>query len=177
MKNLLILVSAFLNVLVAVAGGDTTKIYTKNGELASLSVFENYSLKYKKIFWQDLENGDFLFVSKAGFVTVENGETVKLDEKTPDNITELTVDENYNVVTYIWKNGKRVPFEVPLPDGTRVTKYGGEQPGIYEWKKGKLKFIRKLDKKDEEEKKKGEKEADELLKFLEIQQDTVKQNK
>jgi hypothetical protein len=140
--------------LKALQSPDTTRLYTKNRELASVSVYKNGVLQFKKIYWQDLPNGQFLFVSKTGFVTVKNGSSVRFGPSTPDNVIEMGIDENNNVLTYIWKKGKKEVYEVPEPDGTRVMKYEGSKPGVYEWRGGKLKFIRKLNKEELEEKEK-----------------------
>jgi hypothetical protein len=156
---------------------DTNKVYTPNGDLAYVSFYDNNGiLQYKKIFWQDLPNQKFVFVSKAGFVTVKNGISVDLDSSTPDNITEIGIDKNLNVITYIWKGGKKTIYDGGGAEGTQEIQYEGDNPGVYEWHKGKLKFIRKLNKKDLEEKERANKESEDVLKMMQqLNSDSTKQ--
>ncbi len=90
------------------------KSYTHEGELASEEVWENGTLFQQKIYWQSLPGDDknFLFVSKEGFMTMENGVYLKLDSLTPNNIIEESIDMTTHMpVNYIWKDGKRVPIK------------------------------------------------------------------
>jgi tetratricopeptide (TPR) repeat protein len=146
---------------------DTTKIYTPSGELASINVWDKsksyHTLLYKKIFWESLPNGKYVFVSKDGFVTVKDGKTVKLDSSTPDNVIDTSPSEDYTSI-YIWKNGKKELYTGGRPDGSIETIYEGENAGVYEWNNGERKLKRKLTKKDLEEKEKGLKEDEDILK-------------
>ena len=154
--------------------GDTTKFYTENKDLATISFYDKTGiLIYSKVYWQDLPNGKYVFVSKKGFVTVRDGVSVTLDSSTPDNITEIAVDNNNNEVTYIWKNGKREIYTGGRADNVRETKYEGDNPGVYEWHDGKLKFLRKLNKEDLEEKERADKQNEEILKMMNLQLDTT----
>lgn len=152
---------------------DSFKIYTPKGELASIDIYHSGTLFNRTIFWQELPNSKFVFVSKNGFTTIQNGNPVTLDSSTPDGIVEIAYDEKYNEITYLWKGGKRTKYEGGKPNGTLETRFEGEKAGIYEWQDGKLNFLRALNKQDLEEKKRAEKEADEMLKIMNLQ-DTTK---
>ncbi len=159
---------------------DSSYEYTNKHELASVSYSDkNGTLIYERIYWNHLPNGKYAFVSKQGFVTVRNGSTFKLDASTPDNVTETTLDDKYNEVTYIWKNGKREIYTGGLPDGTNTIKYEGDNPGVYEWKNGKEIFVRKLTKEDRKAQEQAQIDAAALLKIEQEmqkeQQDTTKQ--
>jgi hypothetical protein len=159
----------FSKVLLALSN-DSTRLYTPSGELASVSLSDkNGTLLFEKVYWQYLPNGNYVFVSKEGFITVENSKTVTFDSSTPDNIIEVVYDEKYNEITYIWKNGKREIYEGGKPDGVTETHYEGDNPGVYKWKDGKLILIRKLSKKDLEEKERINKESEEMFKSLNLQ--------
>jgi antitoxin component YwqK of YwqJK toxin-antitoxin module len=143
---------------------DTFKVYTPKGDLAYEKFYSEGKTISKKIFWQDLPNKEFIFVSKEGFYVLKDGKPIELDSLTPNGIIQKTIDESNTVRTYIWENGKRVLYENGKPDNTKEIIYEGDKAGIYEWQNGKLVFIRKLNNEDIEEKKKLEKEAKDALK-------------
>jgi hypothetical protein len=69
-------------------------------------------LVQRTVFWQPVPGttDEFLFVSKAGFVTFNNGSMVQYDHA-PDNLIDDWTDEaTCGPVSWIWKNGKREPF-------------------------------------------------------------------
>ena len=70
------------------------------------------TLLQRTIYWQPVPGTDdrFLFVSKEGFVTISDGHARQYD-RAPDNlIDEWTDDVTGEMVTWIWKNGKRERF-------------------------------------------------------------------
>lgn len=171
MKYIFILLLSVSSQLLSAQVLDTLKTYTPNGDLACIEVWDKsksyYTLVYQKVFWQILPNREYLFVSKEGFVTVKDSVYVTLDSLTPDNLIDNNVFDNYNGVegfhTYLWKNGKREIYTGGEPDGTIEMVYDGDNKGVYEWKKGKKTFIRKLNRKDIKEKKKNLREAEKMM--------------
>lgn len=86
--------------------------YTPSGDTAIFSTYKNGQTITKKVFWQPVndEETEFLYVSKNGFITCENGRYKILDSSTPDNIIELKLKGD-QLVRYIWKNGNIKIFD------------------------------------------------------------------
>lgn len=99
--------------------------------------FTNESTKLKEvIYWQETpgKNKEYLFVSKDGFTIFDRNEEIILDETTPNTIIQLV----YNPATktneaFIWKNGKKVPYEYCPHDGTVVTYIENGKRRSYRW--------------------------------------------
>lgn len=154
---------------------DTSNIYTDKGELARVEVWnrtnENiHKLIYQKVFWEQMLDSTYVFVSKEGFVKVKDGISVPLDSKTPDNIIEKVIDQNNQKHVLIWRQGKRIQLSGSKLDGTKYTEVNGDEGAEYIWENGEKKFLRKLTKSEvediEKEAQKAAKEAAEYLKSI-----------
>lgn len=88
-----------------------SKTYMPNGELELEEVWSNRQLMEKKIYWQKAGKEGYLFVSKDGFYTMKGGKMVELDETTPDNVIEEVYSSKNGPTYFIWKGGKREPWQ------------------------------------------------------------------
>lgn len=71
-------------------------------------------LVQRKVYWQPVPGNEdrFLFVSRTGFVTIDDGKLLSLGTA-PDNLIEDIRDEITGRWTYmIWRNGRREPFRI-----------------------------------------------------------------
>jgi antitoxin component YwqK of YwqJK toxin-antitoxin module len=90
----------------------TCKTFMPNGELEKEELWSDSHLKERKIYWQKAGKQGYLFVSKEGFYTMKDGKMVELDETTPDNVIEEVFKPGVGpTYPFIWKNGKREPWE------------------------------------------------------------------
>ncbi len=118
------------------------KYYTFDGQVAKKEVttgmpFTNESKKFKEfIYWQETpgKNINYLFVSKDGFKIYDKEMPVVLDESTPDNIIQMKFNLETNTQeAFIWKNGKKEPYEFCPFDGTKVTYKENGEIKSYRW--------------------------------------------
>lgn len=128
--------------------GDFT-VYAKSNVIARKDTYRNGQLWEQTVFYQEYPDYTYKRISKTGYVSVRNGESVTPDKTTPNGfiITEydpVTFAEQH----YVWTNGKKASLALPKPDGTRETIHTGSDPGVYEWKKKKRVFIRPLNESD-----------------------------
>lgn len=124
--------------------GDTViiKYYKPDGDVIKEEwttgiPFTNSSKKLKEIvYWQETpgKNIEYLFVSKEGFKTYDKENPVVLDESTPDNIIQLKFNSKTNMQeAFIWKNGKKQPFEYCPYDQTTVSYMENGEKKSYRW--------------------------------------------
>jgi antitoxin component YwqK of YwqJK toxin-antitoxin module len=118
------------------------KYFTPNGNIARKELttgmpFTNESKKFKEIiYWQETpgKDIDYLFVSENGFTVFDSENPVVFDESTPDNIIQMKFNpETYSQEAFIWKNGKKIPFEFCPFDGTTVTYLENGVKKSYRW--------------------------------------------
>ncbi len=100
----------------------------------------------EKIFYEYWPNWESKFVSNEGFYKYKNGEYQLNNDSIiiPDNIIVEDYDSTNTRVTYYYKNGKRVPYTLGLPDGVKEYIYEGDKPGIYIWENGARTFLREF---------------------------------
>lgn len=124
--------------------GDTViaKYFKPNGDIIRQEIligspFSRNTSKLKEIiFWQENpgRKPEYLFVSKTGFVKYENGKAVELNENTPDNIIGRKWDlDKKQLVAYIWKNGRKEPYELCEDDGMVISETIGNIRKTYRW--------------------------------------------
>ncbi|MCR9252575.1 MAG: hypothetical protein NXI20_19300 [bacterium] len=106
------------------------------------------------IYWQEIPGkyGEYLPVSDSGFCVYDVNKKIVLDSSTPDNIIEEKFDSEKGTVWFIWKNGKREPYEGCYVDGTKVTRFQGKSAGVYVWEDCKEVFVRPLNEQEEKAK-------------------------
>ena len=118
------------------------KYYKPSGDIVKKELitgmpFTNSSKKFKEIiYWQETpgKNVDYLFVSKDGFKIYDRENPVVLDKSTPDNVIQMTFNPNtFSQEAFIWKNGKKVPYEFCHRDGTTVTYLENGEKKTYRW--------------------------------------------
>ena len=126
--------------------------YTPDGEVAREVIttgmpFTNKSERIREIiYWQETpgKNIDYLFVSKRGFKVYDRENPVVLDETTPDNIIKMIYNpETHSEEAFIWKNGKKEPFEFCHYDGTITTYSENGVKKSFRWEDCKKVFIEK----------------------------------
>lgn len=118
------------------------KYYKPDGDVARKEMttgmpFTNESKKFKEIvYWQETpgKNIDYLFVSKDGFTVFDRENPVVFDKTTLDNIIQMTFNpDTYSQEAFIWKNGKKIPYEFSPYDGTTVTYLENGAKKSYRW--------------------------------------------
>lgn len=128
------------------------KYYTPKGDVARKELttgmpFTNESKKLKEIvYWQETpgKDIDYLFVSEDGFTVFDKENPVVFDKSTPDNIIQMTFNSNTNSQeAFIWKNGKKIPYEFCPYDGTTVTYLENGEKKSYRWEDCKKVPIKK----------------------------------
>jgi len=106
------------------------KYYKPDGDIVKKELttgmpFTNDSKKFKEIiYWQETpgKNMEYLFVSKDGFRVYDSENPVEFDKSTPDNIIQMVYNrEAHSRTAFIWKNGRKEPYEYCPYDGTTVT--------------------------------------------------------
>jgi len=104
------------------------------------------TLQESLVFYEVWPNGEYKFISKDGYLKYKDGKSqVHLSaENVPDNIILETYDENGESIIYYFKDGKKEIYTLGKRDGTTITKYSGEKPGLYRWENGEEVFIREL---------------------------------
>jgi hypothetical protein len=129
---------------------DTMRIYTfhkEDGEMVRKEIFkvDGNKLTTMKIitYYQELpdKKGTYLYVSKTGFCTYQDGNILKFDNSTPDNVIEEVPDLKKGKIWYIWKSGKRTIYRECELDGKIIWEYQSEKPGKYIWENCKKKFL------------------------------------
>lgn len=77
----------------------------------------------------------YLFVSEQGYYIYDKSKESDKDEPVPDNIIGQKWDyEKQEVVGYITKNGKKVPYALCQDDGTVISETIGKIKKTYRWK-------------------------------------------
>lgn len=118
------------------------KYYKPDGDIVKKELttgmpFTNDSRKFEEtIYWQETpgKNFEYLFVSKDGFKVYDRENTVVFDKSTPDNIIQKTYDrETHSEVAFIWKKGKKEPYEYCPYDGTTVTYLENGEKKSFRW--------------------------------------------
>lgn len=106
-------------------------------ELTTGMPFTNDNKKFKEIiYWQETpgKNIEYLFVSKDGFKVYDSENPVVFDKSTPDNIIQMTYNpQTHSEVAFIWKNGKKEPYEYCPYDGTTVTYLENGEKKSFRW--------------------------------------------
>ncbi len=99
--------------------------------------FTNDSKRFKEIiYWQEKPGKEkgYLFVSKEGFKIYDRENPVVLDNTTPDNIIQVTWNtEKNSQEAFIWKNGKREPYDFCPDDGIIVTYLEDGKKKSFRW--------------------------------------------
>jgi hypothetical protein len=99
--------------------------------------FTNDGKKLKEVvFWQENpgKEPDYLFVSKEGFKIYDSQNPVELDSTTPDNIIQRIWNlEKETLEAVIWKNGKKVPYELCEEDGMIIKEKRDGVWKTYRW--------------------------------------------
>jgi len=124
--------------------GDTViiKYYKPDGDIIREEwitgmPFTNNSKKFKEIiYWQEKlgkEKG-YLFVSKDGFKIYDRNNPVVFDDTTPDNVIRKTWNpETKSIEAFIWKNGKKEPYEFCEDDGIVVSYMENGEKKSFRW--------------------------------------------
>ncbi|HKK12464.1 MAG TPA: hypothetical protein VJ945_06505, partial [Flavobacteriaceae bacterium] len=118
------------------------KYYKPDGDIAKKELttgmpFTNEGKKFKEIvYWQETpgKNIEYLFVSKDGFTVFDRENPVVFDKSTPDNIIQMSFNpDTHSQEAFIWKNGKKIPYEFCPYDGTTVTCLENGKKKSYRW--------------------------------------------
>lgn len=134
--------------------GDTViiKYYKPDGDVIKEEwttgfPFTNDSEKFREIiYWQEKPGKEkgYLLVSKEGFKIYDRKNPVVLDNTTPDNIIRVTWNtETNSEEAYIWKKGKKEPFEFCQDDGIIVTYMENGQKKSFRWENCEKVYINK----------------------------------
>ncbi len=105
-----------------------------------------YDLQESILYYELWPNYEWKFVSKKGFPVLKDGVSYWQNDslKVPDNVIYEYFDKEYVQHIDVYKDGKRVPYELGRPDGHRTMQYMREKPGVYNWKDGKEYFEREF---------------------------------
>lgn len=130
----------------------TIKYYKPEGDLVKKAIttgmpFTNDNKKFKEIlYWQETpgKNTEYLFVSKDGFKIYDRENPVVFDESTPDNVIQMTFNqETFSEEAFIWKNGKKEPYDYCPYDGTTVSYMEDGEKKSFRWEDCKKVPIKK----------------------------------